>query len=382
MKKQLLFSLLLGIPLLSIAQWDMPEPAPSEIKTEFRHSYFQANYRLQKAMQRCLEEDADLISPKADSVRFTAIDLYYEGSTNYVQKRELPQGLKQESFHTEAQKVEVLKKQFALSPQQLKSLGQRQQLNSLYSLALGTWQFRKIGRRILASTPLTKDHREQLIYEYKFDRAGQLLSFKFGRLGSFGDTLFWNNYRYHYQNENLLQSSHQRCRDLSCRKGYELEIIQYDQGKLREKLFQTFSPKGNQLAMEQKWQYHYSEEELDSVTSQRFNILNDKPILYGYSREYYKDQMIRSSKEIALMPQAYVEVQKSVTTNYRYDAKDRLIEKSVQEYDAQKKKLIEAFKEVYEYSSNAFVYRYKESYKEEYGREILPLQFDLKMAFY
>lgn len=380
MKKLFLFLL---TPALAFAQWDeIPEPAPSEIKTEFRHSFFQANYRLQKALRFCLEQENSLINPDLDSVHFTATDLYYERSSPYRRDESFAESWQEEFFHEESKKVEAIQRKLNLSEAQLQSLIARNQLQALYTLLDGPWELTKRPREIIAASSLTKDDRDQAMYAFNFDQEGNLTAYRYGRKGRFGDTLYWSNYRYKYQEGALVEESYQKCNDLSCRKGYELETILYEGGRVKAKSFQTYSRAGNKLIREQLWIYHYDEEELDTVSFEIYYHLDSGKERYARGKDSYDDGQLIASEEFYYAPNGSPMIQRHNTTNYKYDKKGRLITKTVEERDVIAKLLLKAYQENYTYAENAFVYRYAESRRMERGEEALPLQYELRMDFY
>lgn len=380
MKKLLLF---LCMPALAFSQWDeIPEPSPSEIKTEFRHSFFQANYRLHKALRFCLEQESSLIDPELDSVHFSATDLYYERSTPYRRDESFAQSWQEEFFHEESRKEAAIQERLKLSEAQLQSLKDRKQLQALYALLEGPWELTKRPREIIAASSLTKDDRDQAMYAFKFDWQGNLTSYQYGRKGRFGDTLYWSNYRYKYQESVLVEESYQKCNDLSCRKGYELETIRYEGGQVKAKSFQTYSRAGNKLIREQLWTYHYDREELDTVSFEIYYHLDSGKERYARGKDSYEDGQLISSEEFYYAPNGSPMIQKHNTAQYQYDKKGRLVAKTVEERDVMAKLVLKAYEEAYRYEENAFVYRYEESKRMERGQEALPLQYELRMAFY
>jgi hypothetical protein len=356
-----------------------PEPRESDIKTEFRHSIFQANYLTQNLLIQFLEENREGISFDSESFNLRAKDLYYEKSTDFKREKALDPWLKLKYLTPEKRKLALLDSALNLNKEWKESIIEDGLLDEILKPIHYGYDLSIKNNTIYAVFPSLQDNSYRAIYKFEFDKDKKILSKDLGRLMLRGDSLFWLTSAYAYKNHLLYKEINKKCNDAKCSKGYELETKTYSNGQLTKNTKQVFSRNKNELIQEDVTDYIYSKNKLESATTNTYKVRNSTRELYKTAKYRYKKGKITNKEEAWINPQNF-EDRKSYT-EHKYDRKDRLVSSEYKGWD-NNNEISQVRTEEFEYLKNHYIYRYKQTLKKERGKKKLPLQYELTYTFY
>lgn len=349
--KRLVFLLVLS-PMLVMAQFEMVEPPPSSKKTEFRTSFFQADYIVPNTLMRFLREDPSLVSPRTEYVRVEGRDLYYAKSGRYQSEEEINAELKRNFFTARPEKLKILKEQLPINDQWVEAIGADDILNDFMNHIHYKYSFNIKGRTIFATGPLPTGEAQQSIYRYDFDADNRLLAKRLGRINGFRDTLYWLSTTYEFNAGELQKEVYKKCNEVRCKNGFELNIKIYQKGLLASETVEYYSRVNNELYKEELTNFYYQSGALDSSASNTYYY--NKGL-----REFYEKNF----------------------TQYKFDKEGRPASTQKMTWD-KGNTLILSLEEGFQYAENKYVYTYKELLKLKRGEKELPLQYELSFQFY
>lgn len=349
--KNIVFSLVALFPLLSYSQYEIPEPDPKSKKTEFRTSYFQANYITQKVLTRFLEEDASQISPTSKALHIEARDLYYPASGRYENNRDLRYGIKEKYLTPKSEKIRRLDSALNINKSWLNNIANDPVVDDFMSRLDYGWVFTVRNRVIYAALPAASCQRNCSVYKYEFDENYNLLANRLGKINGFRDTIYWLTTEFEYAEGIVINEVNKKCYDATCRKGLIQKTKTIVNGIPVREVEEHFSRMDNKLVKTLITDHYYNSNVLDSSVTNTYFFIKDK-------KEFYSKSSIK----------------------YSFDENNRLSRTVCREWDKMLKPL-EVYTEEFEYLKNKYLYRYKESLNIELGKKLMPLQYEMTYTF-
>lgn len=356
-----------------------PELHESELKTQFSHSYFRANYRTQKVLVRFLEQDHAQISTDSRSFKVVATDLYYTKSAHYRNEKKLPAWLTNTYLTSEKEKREKLDSAFGDRKKWATAFVENNLVDEVLKPIMNGYDITIDKHTIYLTTPESRGASDRVIYRFAFNDDKSILSQDLGRLVRGQDSLYWITSTYSYKKRQLQQVVNKKCNDVRCERGYELVTDTYTDGLLTKSVKQTFSRNNNELIKEEITDRTYTKGVRDSATTREYYLVNSKADLYYTKTDRYQAERITSTSESWTSPQATKDQYSFI--EHTYDDQDRLIQSNYKGWD-QQNDTTQLRTEEYEYAENKYVYRYRESLKKERGNEKLPLQYEMTYTFF
>lgn len=381
MKKSISIIVFTALSLSAFSQVEIekPERSESDRKTEFRYSIFQTNYLTQNILIQFLDQDRDQISSNSKYVKLKAKDLFYERSGHFDRNENIESWLKDKYLTSEKRKIELLDSALGISKKWQASIIEDNLLDEILKPIFHKYNITVKNNIIYGVGPISKDNFQRTIYKFEFNDDKKIISKNAGLLTNRNDSLYWITSTFEYKNNQLRKEVNKKCQDHKCAKGYDLEIIIYEEGKISKSTKQKFSRHNNDFVEEEIADYRYSHSELDSTIINTYQIRKLKPKLHKIAVRKYSKGNITGCKEVYLSPQVYRD-QKSELQN-KYDRKNRLISSEYRSWDSSNE-ISQIRIEEFEYQKNKYTYRYKQSLIKERGKEKLPLQYELTYSFY
>ena len=159
------------LTLIAFAQrTSRPPQDPSKKKTEFRHSFFRADYLVSKTLTRFLEQDKTMIDVEATKLKVTAADLYYDKSSDYKLERDIYPWIKNKYLVSDDRQIELLDSVLNLNKKWKNAIIEQGVLEEIMNPINGKYKFRVENKAIYALSSRSQNGYNQNIY--KFDLCG------------------------------------------------------------------------------------------------------------------------------------------------------------------------------------------------------------------
>ena len=369
------------LTLIAFAQrTSRPPQDPSKKKTEFRHSFFRADYLVSKTLTRFLEQDKTMIDVEATKLKVTAADLYYDKSSDYKLERDIYPWIKNKYLVSDDRQIELLDSVLNLNKKWKNAIIEQGVLEEIMNPINGKYKFRVENKAIYALSSRSQNGYNQNIYKFEFDKNYRILSENLGQI-EYGDSLYWTTTNYEYKGKYLHKEVYKKCNEIRCKRGYEEETTIYEKGRIVKHTKQVHSRKDNLFIKDEVTNYFYSGKTLDSTVTKLFNIVKESPKLENTKVCTYENEKITTITETWVRQQVYRD-QRSFTEN-KYDKNGRLVMVAYKGWNA-KGEVAEVRTEELAYYPNKYVYKYiqTETTKRRNGRAMLPLQYEMTYILY
>lgn len=379
MKPILLFLFVVLTSFISLSQYPVPEILESDKKTQFRYSFFQANYRVPKTLKRFLVEDVSNVSSQVQRLNVKARDLYTT-SPEYRKENDIDPLVKGEFLTSNIVKAEVLRKSLEISETWLNSIIQNQELlNDIYLRLVTGFSMKVVDMTIHAEGPPSYEGIGNSLYKYEFDKKYKLIYKGLGRISDLNESHYWLTNKYEYRKGVLIKETQIMCNDLQCTMGSEVQIKIYGKQGLTNITKQTYSRHDNKFIFEEKTDYYYAKGVLDSARMNYWFLGEEKPRVTRTMLFVYKSGLIQTMNDTYFSDERLKD-QKSVR-KYNYDSRNRLSSIDYKGWD-NNNDISTLYTEEFVYNNNnAYIYRYIESFKKKRGKEVLPLQYEMIYTF-
>ena len=378
MKSTLILLSFVITALTANSQYEM-EPMWGDKKTEFRHSIFRVNYHTQIILTRFLEQSTAAISFDLDSVKIVGKDLFYN-SPEYRYEKKVEGFAKGEHLTTTAQKIKLLDGALSLNESWRTAIIENEPLLTEIILRITHgFDLTIEGNTIYAEGPPPVEGHGNAVYKFEFDKKNQLISKGLGRRSDANERLYWMSWSYTYKKGHMVEEVLKKCNDITCKVGYELKTIKYTKNGISESVTQTYSRQNNDFIFEERTNYFYSKKVLDSSVTNNFYMGGETPTLSRTRVNTFESGRSQTVSDEWLSVERHKD-QKSFL-KHNYDSQNRLASTDYKGWD-NNGEVRTVYVEEYEYLTNAYVYRYIESFKKERGKEKLPLQYEMTYSFY
>ena len=359
-------------------QYEMPLMGADK-KTEFRHSIFRVNYHTQIILTRFLEQSTAAISFDLDSVKIVGKDLFYT-SPEYRYEKKVEGFAKGEHLTTTAQKIVLLDGALTLNESwRAAIIANGPLLTEIILRITHGFDLTLEGNTIYAEGPPPVEGYGNAVYKFEFDKKNQLISKGLGRRSDANERMYWMSWSYTYKKGRMVEEVLKKCNDITCKVGYELETIKYSKNGISESVTQTYSRQNSDFIFEERTNYFYSKKALDSSVINNFYMGGETPTLSRKRVNTFESGRPQTVSDEWLSVERHKD-QKSFL-KHNYDSQNRLASTEYQGWD-NNGEVRTVYVEEYEYLTNAYVYRYIESFKKERGKEKLPLQYEMTYSFY